>query len=108
MSSVKVTGYSVYPTGYDEAERPSDKFHFVITIEDRGKGWAVCWMGDVLTKDGTWEWEPRPSSRDDDFFRRCRFTEEHAKERALEVVDSLEINGRTFAQAVARCTGGVA
>lgn len=103
MSYIKVTGYTVYPTGYDETEIPSDKYHFVITVEDRGKGWAVCWMGDVLAADGTWDWEPRPSSRDDEFYQRCRFTEEEAKRRALEAVDHITINGRTFAQAVAYC-----
>lgn len=28
---------------------------------------------DVFTRDGEWEWEPQPSSRDDAFFARCRF-----------------------------------
>jgi len=102
VSTIKTTGYTVYPTGYDDTEVPTDKFHFVITVEDRGKGWAVCWMGDVLTKDGQWEWEPRPSSRDDDFYKRCRFTERRAKALALEAVDQLRINGRTFAEAIQR------
>lgn len=103
MSHMKVTGYTVYPTGYDDTEIPSDKFHFVITVEDRGKGWAVCWMGDVLNSEGTFEYEPRPSSRDDDFYDRCRFDEEKAKRLALVAVDQLQINGRTFSQAVTYC-----
>lgn len=27
----------------------------------------------VLTRDGDWEYEPIPSSRDDEFYARCRF-----------------------------------
>jgi len=95
-----VSEYTVYPTGYHATEIPSDKYHFVITVKDRGKGWAVCWMSDVLNRSGEWEWEMQPSSRDDDFFSRCRFTEEEAKRLAVEAVDKLAINGRTFAEAV--------
>ncbi|PLC06351.1 hypothetical protein CY658_04780 [Variovorax sp. RO1] len=35
--------------------------------------WAVRRSGDVLNKQGEWEWEPRPSLRDDDFLARARF-----------------------------------
>jgi hypothetical protein len=48
-----------------------------VRIETRdgfeGRKWAVCLGGNVLNKEGEWEWEPQPSSRDDDFFKRCRF-----------------------------------
>lgn len=30
-------------------------------------------LGWVLARDGEWEWEPQPSSRDDDFMARTRF-----------------------------------
>lgn len=30
-------------------------------------------IGNVLNHDGGWEWEPQPSSRDEDFLKRCRF-----------------------------------
>ena len=79
MSTIKTTGYTVYPTGYDDTETPSDKYHFVIKVEDRGKGWAVVDGPFVLTKDGDWEYEPNPSSRDDEFYERCRFSERRAK-----------------------------
>jgi len=103
MSTIKTTGYTVYPTGYDDTETPSDKYHFVIKVEDRGKGWAVVDGPFVLTKDGDWEYEPNPSSRDDEFYERCRFSERWAKILALEAVDQRTINGRTFAQAVEWC-----
>ena len=35
--------------------------------------WAVTYFGDVLNRGGEWEWEPLPSSRDDDFIARTRF-----------------------------------
>lgn len=35
--------------------------------------WAVRRHGNCLNKQGEWEWEPMPSSRDDEFMARCRF-----------------------------------
>jgi hypothetical protein len=35
--------------------------------------WAVRRSGGCLNKDGEWEYEPMPSSRDDEFLARCRF-----------------------------------
>jgi hypothetical protein len=35
--------------------------------------WRVTKRGDCLNKDGEWEYEPLPSSRDDAFLERCRF-----------------------------------
>ena len=41
---------------------------------DGSRLWAVRnSFGDVLNKQGEWEWEPQPSSRDEAFLRRCRF-----------------------------------
>jgi hypothetical protein len=45
---------------------------------------AVTWLSYCLTKTGTWEYEPTPSSRDDAFTARCRFaTPEEAEKLAL-------------------------
>lgn len=38
-----------------------------------GIRYAVRCGGSVLSIDGKWEWEPLPSSRDDEFYRRFRF-----------------------------------
>lgn len=38
-----------------------------------GYRWAVRKTGSCLAKDGEWEYEPIPSSRDDEFYKRCRF-----------------------------------
>ena len=35
--------------------------------------WAVRSHVDCLSRSGEWEWEPSPSSRDDEFYARCRF-----------------------------------
>jgi len=40
---------------------------------DGGALWAVRFRGDVLNKNGEWEWEPMPSGRDEDFLARARF-----------------------------------
>lgn len=36
--------------------------------------WSVNHHGNVLNKDGEWECEPQPSSRDAGFLARCRFS----------------------------------
>lgn len=38
-----------------------------------GEKWAVRRMSACLNRDGEWEYEPMPSSRDDEFYARCRF-----------------------------------
>ncbi len=40
---------------------------------DGTQWWAVVRRGFVLTKDGEWEHEPQPSSRDDEFIARTRW-----------------------------------
>jgi len=51
--------------------------------------WAVKWSGNNLAKDGTWEYEPLPSSRDDEFYARCRFdTLQEAWDAALSAIDA--------------------
>ena len=35
--------------------------------------WAIVGDSYVLNRDGEWEYEPFPSSRDEDFFARCRW-----------------------------------
>ncbi len=51
--------------------------------------WAVRQGSNCLAKDGEWEYEPQPSSRDDAFLDRCRYkTLEEANavlQRALAV-----------------------
>lgn len=55
------------------------------------RGGAVLWSVtdgfSVLAKDGTWEHEPNPSSRDDAFLDRCRFAS--ADEAMAAAVDAM-------------------
>jgi len=46
--------------------------------------WAVRRNGRCLNTDGKWEYEPMPSSRDDEFLARCRFS------TVREALDALE------------------
>jgi hypothetical protein len=108
VSEHKVSEYRVYPTGYDEATF-TDKYIWTITVAERDTGrWAVKGMFGVLNTDGEWEYEPSPSNRDDDFLARCRFTEAEALRRALDVVDTVRINGLTIAEADAEVAARVA
>jgi len=100
MTSQRVNAYTVYPTGYDEATF-IDKYLWAIQVENTGKGtWAVRRsVKRCLNRDGEWEYESIPSERTEEFFARCRFTEEDALRRASAVVDSIRINGLTIAEA---------
>jgi len=54
---------------------------------EANKGWAVSNGSSVYTTERDWEYEPIPSYRDDDFFRRARYTLEEAAEIAQKLVD---------------------
>jgi len=47
--------------------------------------WAVRKLGACLNHDGEWEYEPMPSSRDDAFLHRCRFTLAAAEDAVRKV-----------------------
>lgn len=49
-----------------------------------GERWAVRRLSSCLSKDGEWEFEPIPSSRDKEFYARFRF---NSLEEALAVFD---------------------
>lgn len=42
-----------------------------------GPSWAIMGDGSCLNHHGDWEWEPQPSSRTDEFFARCRWSDLH-------------------------------
>jgi hypothetical protein len=46
--------------------------------------WAVRWLSRCWNRDGEWEFEPLPSSRDDAFKARTRFDFEHGWAAAFE------------------------
>tara|TARA_Y100000034_G_scaffold103542_1_gene129244 strand:- start:250 stop:432 length:183 start_codon:yes stop_codon:yes gene_type:complete len=56
-------------------------------VRSEGKEkYAVRDAHTCLNKDGNWEWEPLPSSRDDAFLERCRFDTLEGAQTALEGV----------------------
>ena len=68
--------YKLPWTRYERSE-PWMRMEVVATKFDDGgltpTAWAVREGGAVLSKDGDWEFEPIPSSRDDEFISRTRW-----------------------------------
>ena len=44
-----------------------------VYLVDRGESWAITRDSECLNNNNEWEYEPMPSSRDDSFFKRCRW-----------------------------------
>jgi len=58
-----------------------------ITVVHRGHDrWAISNRTSVYNTDGEWEYEPMPSSRDDEFFDRCRYS----RDEAIKIAQSLK------------------
>jgi hypothetical protein len=88
---MKVTGLliSVLPLDHEEAAS------FSLKVEWRGKDrWAVTWgPRGCLSRQGTWDYEPLPSSREDDWLEQHRFTKSEAIELAVEQAPKLRAGG---------------
>lgn len=70
-----------------------------LTVEQRAPGqWAVCRMRQCLTADGTWDYEPLPSSRTDEWKAAHRFDLDTALRLAREAAPHVVVNGMTPAQ----------
>ena len=80
-----------------------DAHIFEITVEYRGRGrWAVCRHGMCLGVDGTWDYEVRPSEREDDWLDAHRFDQDTALRLAIEQAPLVSVNGHTAADALRR------
>jgi len=99
-----VSSYTVYPTGYDQVDRPG-KERWTISVEDAGNGWAIRRDGRCLSIALQWERERPPELCDSHFLRRCRYNEHAAVLRARRVVDKLEVLGLTFDEFAAATVG---
>lgn len=76
---------------------------YAVKVEYRGdEKYAVLHHGWCLDADGRWEYEPRPSSRDDDWLARYRFDYDTAHRMAIDVAPTVEVNGLTAAEIAAR------
>jgi len=78
-----------------------DSHVFEITVEYRGRGrWAVKRHSQCLGSDGTWDYEMRPSSREDDWLATHRFDLDTALKLAKEQAPLVTVNGFTVADAL--------
>lgn len=88
-----VTQWTFFPN--DDTDRITE----LVTVErtffgDAPEGvgeWVVRKFGRrCMNHDGEWEGEPQPSSRDDEFFKRCRFDRNDALSRAYTITHPKE------------------
>lgn len=78
-------------------------WHYAIKVAYRGDDlWAVTSGGYCLGADGDWDYEPSPSSREDDWLATHRFDEATALRLAEEQAPLMTVNGFTVAQALER------
>lgn len=69
-------GYQNYPT-----------FSCVDDIKNK---WAIRYMGDRLTVDGEWIYEPMPSSRTNKFYKKTQFDFEKGMEVYKRIVSQIQ------------------
>jgi hypothetical protein len=76
---------------------------FELTVDYRGHGqWAVLRHGWCLGHDGSWDYELRPSEREDEWIDTHRFDLNTALQLAKEAAPGVNVNGLTAAQALVR------
>ena len=96
-----MTTVDVRVTEYAVCALPEDNInarHFTITVAYRGEGqWAVLRHGMCLGADGTWDYEPSPSNRGDEWLAAHRFDEKTAVKLAYEAAPAVTVNGHTVA-----------
>lgn len=96
----RATEFTFLPAGASPGEPDVDIFSVKVTW--RGPDlWAVQWMGQCYGPDG-WVYEPSPSNRTKTFLATHRYTAERAVELAQSLVETISINGSTWADAEAR------
>lgn len=87
----------VQPTRYEVSifpETSEHRRHFTITVEWRGDDrWAVLNSPYCLGTDGVWQYEPRPSSREDEWLATHRFTLDTALDMAKRAAPDVTVNG---------------
>lgn len=89
---VEVTRYTVSVLPEDSVNRG----HYDLSVERRAPGrWAVCWLSRCLGADGEWDYEPLPSSREDDWLESHRFDLDTALRLAQEAAPGVTVNGMT-------------
>lgn len=100
--TVRTTGYTVscIPEGSVDAHV------FEIQVEYAGRGrWAVRRLADCLDVDGEWDYEMRPSEREDGWLDQHRFDLDTALKLAKEAAPKITVNGWTVGAVLARMGG---
>jgi hypothetical protein len=101
-----VTEPYVRPTRYIVNLLPDADPHghvFELAVEWRGDDrWAVLRHGRCLGINGEWDYELRPSEREDEWIAAHRFDLATALRLAKEAAPGVMVNGLTAAQALAR------
>lgn len=94
----------VHPAAYWVNVLPEDfpdSYHWTIKLEYRGRGlWAIIHSMQVYGHDGTWDWEPSPSTREeiDGWLENYRWTLEEAIDVAKQLAPTVKVMGRTAEQ----------
>lgn len=87
-----VTSYTV--SALPESEDPYGGYAWSITVEYAGfDRWAVRHLSQCLSRDGEWDYEPLPSSREDDWLAAHRFDLDLALGLAAEHAPLIVVNG---------------
>ncbi|MFK0140670.1 hypothetical protein [Streptomyces murinus] len=99
----------VQPTRYTVNCLPEDgglnSHVFEITVEYRGNGrWAVLRHGRCLGSNGEWDYELRPSEREDEWLANHRFDLDTALKLAKQAAPNVTVNGFTVTDALRMAT----
>lgn len=98
VPEMRVTRYEVSCLPEDDI----NAYSFTIAIEYRGRGlWAVLDGPFAYDAEGRKSYEPRPSSREDEWLARHRFDLATAERIAVKVAKTMTVNGHTVADALA-------
>lgn len=92
----QVTAYEVCAVPYDDHGNYASYAIKVERTHHTGR-WAVRRMGLCLGADSEWDYEPLPSSREDDWLATHRFDLDTALALAVKVAPRVTVNGMTAA-----------
>lgn len=85
---------------------PEDNInHDIYSVKVTWRGddrYAVKRLSQCLGRDGTWDYEPSPSNRTDEWIAEHRFDYDTAALLAAEACQHITVNGLTVADALAR------
>lgn len=107
MTEVYERPTAIEVTIWPEDAECIDSHVWCVTVAYRGHGkWAVMRGGTAsgacFGRDGRWDYEPSPSSRDDDWLADHRFGKDEALALAREWAPKVDMNGFEAVEVLAR------